>query len=98
MESKEPGPSATLVSHARAILRHSSELAQDVLKRGEHFDVALKQAHAEETKRRTYDAQMAELLAYAPGIAAMICRRTIDDGLVELQQRRAEVRQLTLRS
>jgi hypothetical protein len=55
-----------MLSQARAILRHSTELAQDVLHRGEHFDVALKKVQAETQNRRGHDAQMADLRTHAP--------------------------------
>lgn len=38
----------TMLGQARQILRHSVELAQDVLHRGTHFDLALKQVRGSE--------------------------------------------------
>src|SRR4051812_49359088 len=66
------GQAHNLLSQARTILRHSKELAQDVLHRGEHFDVALKKVQAETQKRQGHDAQMAQLRAHAPDVAALV--------------------------
>jgi hypothetical protein len=64
--------SSKLLQQARTILRHSAELAQDVLHRGEHFDVALKKVQAETQQRKGHDAQMADLRAHAPDVAALV--------------------------
>jgi hypothetical protein len=45
-----------LLSQARTILRHSIELAQDVLHRGTHFDVALRQVREAEQARKAHSA------------------------------------------
>jgi hypothetical protein len=78
-----------LLSQARTILRHSAELAEDVLHRGEHFDVALKQVRADAQKRQGHDAQMATLHAHAPDVAALVLdgRLTLETAMAELGQR-----------
>jgi hypothetical protein len=84
-----------LLSQARTILRHSAELAQDVLRRGTHFDVALKTVHAESQARKAHDAQMALLLDWAPDVAAMVTdgRLTLDEGMKQLGELQKAVRQ-----
>jgi hypothetical protein len=44
-----------MLSQARTILRHSKELAEDVLTRGTHFDVAMKQVREGEQARKAHD-------------------------------------------
>jgi ParB-like nuclease domain len=84
-----------LLSQARTILRHSTELAQDVLRRGTHFDVALKTVLAETQARKAHDAQMALLLDWAPDVAAMVTdgRLTLDEGMKQLGELQKAVRQ-----
>jgi hypothetical protein len=48
----QPPVSAARLSEARLILRHSTELAQDVLTRGEHLDVALRAGQDPQESRR----------------------------------------------
>jgi hypothetical protein len=88
------GFSGRLVEQARTILRHSTELAADVLHRGKHFDVALKEARDGQQERRAHDTQLAELRSKAPDVAAMVedGRSTIGDALDELSKRQREVR------
>jgi hypothetical protein len=64
--AESSGFSGRLLEQARTILRHSAELAEDVLHRGEHFDVALKKVQADTQNRRGHDAQMADLRTHAP--------------------------------
>lgn len=87
------GFSRQLLDQARTILRYSVELAEDVLVRGTHFDVALRQVREGEQKRKSHDVQMAELRAKAPDVAALIDdgRLTIEAGLAELQQRQQRI-------
>lgn len=87
--------SDALFSQARAILRHSAEMAQDVLTRGTHFDVALKLVREGEQRRRAHDHQMNDLRIKAPDIAAMVDdgRLTLTDGCVEMAQRQRQVTQ-----
>jgi ParB-like nuclease domain len=89
LDSKEQGISSALLSQARAILRHSTELAQDVLHRGEHFDVALKKVQAETQNRKGHDAQMADLRTHAPDVAALVTdgRLTLEAAMAELGER-----------
>jgi hypothetical protein len=49
-----PKSERVMLSQARTILRHSGDLAQDVLVRGTHFDVALKQVREAEQNRRSH--------------------------------------------
>jgi hypothetical protein len=62
--AESSGFSGRLLEQARTILRHSQELAQDVLHRGEHFDVALKQVRADGR-----ETQKSEGVPMPPGLA-----------------------------
>ena len=83
------GFTSELLRQACIILRHSTELAQDVLHRGTHFDVAMKQVQAETQKRQGHDAQMADLRARAPDVAVLVSddRLTLEAAMSELGQR-----------
>ena len=84
-----------MLSQARAILRHSTEMAQDVLTRGLHFDEALKQVQGETRSRKAHDAQMATLHNWAPEVAALVTdgRLTLDEGMQQLGALQKAVRQ-----
>jgi hypothetical protein len=75
------GSMRVMLSQARAILRHSAELAQDVLHRRRYFDDALKQAKQAEQSSKSHDAQMQQLRSKVPDIAALI-----DDALKQVKQ------------
>jgi len=89
------GPDKGLLSKARAILRHSRALAEDVLADRVKFDAALRTIENERQASASIDAQMAELRAKAPDVAALVAdeRLTIEAGLAELAQRQRQVRQ-----
>jgi hypothetical protein len=68
------GSMRVMLSQARAIVRHSPELARDVLHRRRHFDEVLRQVKQAEQSGKSHDAQMAQIRAKAPDVAALTIR------------------------
>jgi ParB-like nuclease domain len=84
-----------MLSHARSVLRHSEELANDVLADRTPLDVALKKVEAARQQSTSVEAQMANLRSSAPDVAALIDdeRLTLEAGMAELKQRQQRIRQ-----
>lgn len=90
------GFSRDLLEQARTILRHSADLAQDVLHARKHFDVALKEVRDAELRQKSHDARISELRSKAPDVAALVDdgRLSIEAGLAELAQRQQNIRRM----
>jgi hypothetical protein len=82
-----------LLSHARAVLRHSRALAEDVLAKRKSLDVALANVEQDRRAGQSIDQKMAELRAGAPDIAALVDdeRLTLEAGITELRARQRMV-------
>lgn len=83
------------LSDARAVLRHSRALAEDVLADRKKLDDVLKIVEEHRRESASTDARMAELRRYAPEVAAMVAdeRLTLEAGLAELRERQRRIRQ-----
>jgi hypothetical protein len=90
------GFSNSLLKQARAILRHSVDLASQVMAGTRHFDEALQTARTAEQAGKSTGAQKAELQTKAPDVAALVSdgRLTLEAGMQELRERQKQVRQL----
>lgn len=81
------------VQEARAVLRHSQALAEDVMARRTSLDVALKAVEEERRASQSTDQQMGEIRAKAPDIADMVDdeRLTLEAGITELRTRERRI-------
>lgn len=82
--------SAMRLSQARALLRHSRALAEDVLSDRKKLDAALKQMADEQAASASVDAKMAELRASAPDLADLVDeeRLSLSEAHASLVERR----------
>lgn len=80
------------LSQARAILRYSKPLAEQVIA-GAPFDDAFKQVEGALQAGKAREARLTDLRAKAPDVAALIDdeRLTVEAGLAELAQRQRQV-------
>jgi ParB-like chromosome segregation protein Spo0J len=87
---------ASQLSNARTILRHSIELAHEVRDGRQYFDQALASVKSAEQVSKSRDAQLSELRAKAPDVAALVSddRLTLEGGIAELRQRQQRVYQM----
>jgi hypothetical protein len=84
--------SKTRLSNARAVLRYSRGLAEQVLKGDAGLDEALAQVHSEEGKARSRAAQIDELRAKTTDLADKVKegRMKFDEAMAEYHQRLLE--------
>jgi hypothetical protein len=87
--------STALISQARAIVRHSIELAHQVRDGHRHFDQAVAQVKDAEQISSSREAQLSELRAHASDVAALVSdgRLTLEAGMAELRERKQRVHQ-----
>jgi hypothetical protein len=94
LETKELGFSAARLSQARAVLRHSRELAEAVLAGVSSFDYALSVAQEAARDAATAEKRLERLRAMAPDLADLIAegRLTLDEALRTAEERRNQER------
>ena len=80
------------LSQARAILRYSQDLAQQVMNGTKHFDEALQEAQEAIKRRQSSEAVLAELHELAPDLAVLVDeeRLSLSEAASALKQRQAE--------
>lgn len=95
LETEGPKFSSARLSQARAVLRHSRALAEDVIAARIPFDEALKRVQDSEQSQKALDAKLANLRAKVPDVVALIDdeRLTIEAAMAELAQRQRQVLQ-----
>jgi hypothetical protein len=83
------GFSPELLKHARAVLRHSRELAQDVLRDITPLDTALKKVKAEREYSSSIEARRDRLRKEAPDLAGLVDdeRMSENEAIAALEER-----------
>jgi hypothetical protein len=81
---------AASLSHARAVLRDSRFLAEEVMSGVKFLDAAYKEAKARQDSNETADAKHSRLRAEAPELLPLVLesRMTLDDAIAALDERK----------